>query len=60
MIILCAHESGLSQKILKLVFSYSMFHIHFKSTVIKMSVLKNRIKLNRLSERNLIKATINK
>ena len=44
----CAHnyESGLSQKIKKLVFSYFMFH-PFKKYTKKMSVLKNRIKLNR-------------
>ena len=45
---ICAHnyESRLSQKIKKLVFSYFMFH-PFKKYTNKMSVLKNRIKLNR-------------
>ena len=47
-IIICPHnyESGLSQKIKKIVFSYFMFH-PFKKYTNKMSVLKNRIKLNR-------------
>ena len=47
-IYLCVHnyESGLSQKIKKMVISYFMFH-PFKKYSNKMSVLKNRLKLNR-------------
>ena len=45
---ICAHdnESGLIQKIKKLVFSQFMFQ-PFKKYSNKMSVLKNRLKLNR-------------